>query len=141
MSRSRSQNKTRVKLIAKERLSPIATPARVSIDLTKQIKKLTKPVCVKLIDIATIIDFRKYPNTTKILTESALQRIENIETNILKVSNKKQEQDQDQSLVDIQHYETYKKNLQLVSPIAQVLRYDRANESIANESFFEDDSV
>jgi hypothetical protein len=131
------ENKSRVNLVSKVPLTTInVTSTRISIDLAKKIKKLTKPMCVELIDISRIIDFKKHPNTTKVLTESALQRIQNIEAQILNIPNKKAVNDQ--SLVEIERYEIYKKNLQFVSTITQVLRYDRANESLANESFIED---
>ena len=111
-----------------------------SVDLTKQIKKLTKPVCVTLVDIAQIIDFKKHPSATKILSKMALQHIENTEAKLLNMKSKKTSLTaHEQSLVEIEHFVTYKKNLNLQSPIAQVLRYDRANESIANESFFDDE--
>lgn len=134
------ENKSRVKLASKVPLTTTnVTSTRISIDLAKKIKKLTKPMRVELIDIARIIDLKKNPITTKVLTESALQRIENIEAKLLNMPNKKAENGQ--SLVEIERYEIYKKNLQFVSTITQVLRYDRANESLANESLIEEDQI
>jgi len=121
-------------------LPPPQPHHKSSVELTKQIKKLTKPVCVTLVDIAQIIDFTKHPSATKILSKMALQHIENTEAKLLNKGSKTTSlTTHEQSLVEIEHFVTYRKNLNLQSPIAQVLRYDRANDSIANESFFDDE--